>query len=39
MIGTIAQVDHDQFRLLLQRSWIRRITAVHVHHTWRPNHG
>ena len=39
MIGTLAQVDQDQFRLLLWRSWIRRITAVHVHHTWRPNHG
>lgn len=38
MIGTIAQVDHDQLRLLLQRSWIRRINAVHIHHTWRPNH-
>jgi len=38
MIGTIAQVDDDQLRLLLQRGWVRRINAVHIHHTWRPNH-
>lgn len=38
MLGTITQIDHDQLRLLLQRGWTRRITSVHVHHTWRPNH-
>ena len=38
MIGTITQVEHDQLRLLLQRGWLRRINAIHIHHTWRPNH-
>ena len=38
MLGTIAHIDHDQFRLLLARGWARRINAVHIHHTWRPNH-
>ena len=38
MIGTITQIDQDQLRLLLQRGWTRRINAIHIHHTWRPNH-
>jgi Caspase domain/N-acetylmuramoyl-L-alanine amidase len=38
MLGTITQIDPEQLRLLLQRGWTRRIDAVHVHHTWRPNH-
>ncbi len=38
MLGNIAQIDQDQLRLLLQRGWSRRITSVHLHHTWRPNH-
>ena len=38
MIGSITLIDSDQFNLLLSRSWVRRIAAVHIHHTWRPNH-
>ena len=38
MLGTIAQIDHEQLRLLLSRGWVRRIKSVHIHHTWRPNH-
>ncbi|HQR10726.1 MAG TPA: caspase family protein [Casimicrobiaceae bacterium] len=38
MLGNIAQIDHEQLRLLLHRGWLRRINAVHLHHTWRPNH-
>ncbi len=38
MLGALAQIDHDQLRLLLQRGWVRRIDAVHIHHTWRPGH-
>ena len=38
MLGNIAQIDPEQLHLLLQRSWARRIDAVHIHHTWRPNH-
>ena len=38
MLGAIARIDAEQLRLLLARSWVRRISAVHIHHTWRPNH-
>ena len=38
MIGSIKLIDFDQFNLLLSRSWVRRIAAVHIHHTWRPKH-
>lgn len=38
MLGTIERIDAKQLRLLLAHGWARRINAVHVHHTWRPNH-
>ncbi len=40
MPAPFKQLTRDQFAVLLEKfDFTRRITAVHMHHTWRPNHG
>lgn len=39
MLGDIRQLTLEQFASLLMRPWRRRITEVHIHHTWQPTHG
>ena len=36
MLGNISQLTFEQFSLLLSKEWVRRVTSVHIHHTWRP---
>ena len=38
MIGVIRQIDHQQLAALVSRPPGRRISSVHLHHSWRPAH-
>lgn len=36
MIGDITELTLEQFSHILRNAWRRRVTSVHVHHTWKP---
>jgi Caspase domain/N-acetylmuramoyl-L-alanine amidase len=36
MLGFVTELSSEQFAALLRRDWARQISAVHIHHTWRP---
>lgn len=37
MNGDIVPLTIEQFTYLLKNDWNRKITSVHVHHTWKPH--
>ncbi|MBP7659405.1 MAG: caspase family protein [Burkholderiaceae bacterium] len=39
MLGQISQISLEQFTALLSNAWKRRISSVHIHHTWKPRAG
>lgn len=38
MMGVVKQIDHQQLAALVSRPPARRISGVHLHHSWRPAH-
>jgi Caspase domain/N-acetylmuramoyl-L-alanine amidase len=36
MLGFVSEISNEQLSALLKRQWVRQISSVHIHHTWRP---